>query len=81
MSVCFRCDGFNGNGLCDASELQGWTIPNTENCDAEAIFYDGSCTFAPFVSCGVAEEFSYDARETVSIGGQCWFADDLRAME
>ncbi len=80
-SVRCLCDDFNDNGQCDALELQGCTIPGAENYVAGATFDDGSCTFAPFVSCGDAVGFDYHAYETVAIGDQCWFAENLRTTQ
>lgn len=57
--------------------MQGCIDPGAENYISEATFDDGSCTFAPFVSCGDAVEMSYYAYETVQIGDQCWFAENL----
>lgn len=80
-SVRCLCDDFNDNGLCDASELQGCTIPDAENYVAGATFDDGSCTFASFATCGDVVGFDYHAYETVAIGDQCWFAENLRTTQ
>lgn len=61
--------------VCD---LEGCTDQEAENFNPLASINDGTCVF-PFENCGDLKLFDGHAYRTIQIGGQCWFAENLRS--
>ena len=83
-----------GPGCCNIGMTWNWelgicetSIPTDSNLDGCTDLNDlmdllgayGDCAFAEFASCGDLLEYQGYDYETVQIGEQCWFAENLRA--
>lgn len=66
------------DGSCATAVYQGCTDPGYEEFEEAANVDDGSClTLLPF-DCGLPYAFGGHDYDTVDIGGQCWFAENLK---
>ena len=77
----FNPDAVVDDGSCDYSSCSGCTDPTALNYDAGADTDDGSCVYDPAVStadCVSNVDFDEYSYPVVGIGGQCWFAENLR---
>ena len=67
-------------GTCEYTSCAGCMDSGACNFDANALFDDGSCVFAEDCnSCGNLVSYQGYEYSTVLVGGQCWFAENLRA--
>ena len=70
------------DGSCEFSSCAGCTDSNALNYDPSATTDDGSCEFNPAATtanCVSSVDFDSYTYPVVAIGGQCWFAENLRS--
>ena len=75
-------DAVVDDGSCDFNSCAGCTDPAAMNYDPSATVDDGSCEFDPTATtadCVSDVEFDNYTYPVVAIGGQCWFAENLRS--
>ena len=90
-SACESCSGendgtgtvvsndFNGDGACESGCVDSWAC----NFNASAEIDDGSCEYESCAppSCGNPKSHQGYNYETIQIGNQCWFAENLRSQQ
>ena len=77
----YDADAIVDDGSCDYESCSGCTDPSALNYDASAESDDGGCVYDPTVStadCESSVTFDSYSYPVVAIGGQCWFAENLR---
>lgn len=77
----YNADALVDDGSCDYASCSGCTDPGALNYNASAESDNGDCIYDPSVSTAVCEssvEFDSYSYPIVAIGGQCWFAENLR---
>ena len=70
------------DGSCDFNSCVGCTDATALNYDPAATTDDGSCEFEPVeisANCVSSVDFDSYTYPVVAIGGQCWFAENLRS--
>ena len=75
-------DAVVDDGSCDFNSCAGCTDATAMNYDPSATVDDGSCEFDPMATtadCVSDVEFDNYTYPVVAIGGQCWFAENLRS--
>lgn len=81
-SACnYNSDAVVDDGSCEYASCSGCTDPGALNYNDTASSDDGSCIYDPAVSTADCEsnvEFDSYSYPIVAIGGQCWFAENLR---
>ena len=78
----YDSDAVLDDGSCEYEACSGCTDPGALNYDASAESDDGGCIYDPAVSTANCEsniEFDSYSYPVVAIGGQCWFAENLRS--
>ena len=78
----YDSDAVLDDGSCEYEACSGCTDPSALNYDASAESDDGGCIYDPAVSTANCEsnvEFDSYSYPVVAIGGQCWFAENLRS--
>ena len=82
-TVVFQTDGSFEIQLSNGSVhslVPGCTNPDYAEYDPGANADDGSCATPLFNECGDLVAYNGHNYETVEIGGQCWFAENLRTV-
>ncbi|MEC8399732.1 MAG: FISUMP domain-containing protein, partial [Bacteroidota bacterium] len=75
-------DAVVDDGSCDFNSCAGCTDPTALNYDPSATLDDGSCELDPAATtadCVSDVDFDNYSYPVVAIGGQCWFAENLRS--
>ena len=78
---CVRdCDDLDGDGVCFVDEVPGCMNEAAMNYDPAATDDDGSCAFS-IAGCNgeLTKEYGGYSYDLVTIGDQCWFAENLRS--
>lgn len=68
------------DGSCQIPVIYGCTDSSYFEFNPSANVDDGSCAVSAVIDCGESVSYQGYDYSTVSIGGQCWFAENLRSL-
>lgn len=71
----------NGNGIGDASDGLGCTLPTACNFDCTATVSDGSCEFVTCSGCTLVDACNYNAEASITNQDACLFPVDVYGSE